>query len=219
MKKVILFIFILIIFVLAGAYFARNLIVVRAIEKGTTYALGVNANVGSANLALGAGSLELSDYKIDNPSGYESDELLTIKSGVLTVSYGSVFSNTVVVDSMILDGVKVNLIQRGDKGNFAEIINYARKIEFDTSSSTTLVRINKVAVRNISVNAAFTILSQVNIDKSFAIEDITLTNVGGEEGATIAEIASIVFQEILNKAVIKGKGQVSDQFGRGVDNL
>lgn len=219
MKKAILFIFILIIFVLAGAYFARNMIVVRAIEKGTTYALGVNANVGSANLALGAGSLELNDYKIDNPSGYESDELLTIESGVLRVSYGSVFSNTVVVDSMILDGVKVNLIQRGDKGNFAEIINYARKIEFDTSSSTTLVRINKVAVRNISVNAAFTILSQVNIDKSFAIEDITLTNVGGEEGATIAEIASIVFQEILNKAVIKGKGQVSDQFGRGVDNL
>jgi hypothetical protein len=219
MKKIIIWFLIIAVVGIAGFYLARNYIVASAIEKGSTYALGVNAHVGSANLALGAGSLELHDYKLDNPAGYETDDFLSINFGFVDISSGSVFSDTVIVDSLILDDIKINLVQNGEKGNFTEIIEHARKIDFDTTSSTTNVKIRKVAVRNIAVDASLSILNNVKIDKSFAIEDIALTNVGGDDGAGIGEIASIVFQEILKKAVVKGRGQLSDQFGKSIDKL
>lgn len=219
MKKFLLWAFVVIVVVLGAVYFVRNQLVAKAIEKGSTYALGVNAHLGSADLAIGAGSLQLNDYVLDNPEGYETKEFMSIKFGILDISSGSVFSDTVVVDSLILDGINVSLIQRGDKGNFVDIMNFAKTVKFDTTSGTTLIRIDKVGVRNIAVDASLKILNQVNVEKSFTIEDITLTNVGGGKGATIGEVASIIFQEIMKKAVIKGRGQLSDQFGKGVDKL
>jgi hypothetical protein len=219
MKKLVIWLFVLIIIVLAGVYFARNVIVAGAIEEGSTYALGVNADLGSANVDLAGGSLTLNDYRIDNPPGYDSERLMRIKFGILDISSGSVFSDTIVVDSLILDSITINLIQHDDRGNFKEVMDYARKIEYDTSSSTTLVRIKKVGVKNINVQASLKILNQVDIDKSFTVEDITLTNIGGGDGATVGEITSVVFGEILKRAVAKGKGELSDQFGKGFEGL
>lgn len=219
MKKFFVWIVILIIVALAVSYFARNVVVAWAIEKSGTYALGVDTHLGSANLSLGAGSLELHNYKVDNPEGYPDDGFLDINYGSLTVNAGSVFSDTVEVDSLILDGIKVRLIQNGDKGNFMEIMNHARDMDYDTSSSETMVKVHKLAVRNIAVDASLKIKNLANIDKSFTIENINLSNVGGDNGSTISKISAIIIQEILNKAVIKGKGQLSDQFGKSLKQL
>jgi len=98
-------------------------------------------------------------------------------------------------------------------------MEYTKNLTFDTSSSDTRVKVNKVVVRNISVDASLKFMNSVNVNKSFTIEDITLNNVGGNDGATVGEIASIILQEISKKAVIKGKGQLSDQFGKGMKKL
>src|SRR5574341_1187206 len=109
MKKLILWLFIIIVLGLVTAYFARNTIVAAAIEKGGTYALGVDTHLGSANLALSATSLEINNYEIDNPSGFDSSTFLSIGRGVLDVNSGSVFADTVDIDSLVLQDIEVIL--------------------------------------------------------------------------------------------------------------
>ena len=63
-KKLIMLVGLLVVIGLASVYFYRNTLVETAVEESGDYVLGVSTDLGSANLDLGGGSVDLNDYSI-----------------------------------------------------------------------------------------------------------------------------------------------------------
>lgn len=199
--KILGIILIVIILGIGGLYFARNLLVESAVEKGSTYALGVNTDLGSAGLEFSGGSLELNNFEVSNPEGYQSDNFLVINKGILDVNEGSLLDDEVVIDSFVIDGFELTFEQNDAKGNYKDILNNIKKMNLSSSSdSEQKFQIKKVSIRNISVNTLYNILGQTG-EKKFDIADINLSNIGGNNGATIAQVTAKIINTVTSKAV------------------
>ncbi|MFH2048242.1 MAG: hypothetical protein ABIJ12_02260 [bacterium] len=218
-KKLLIAILLLFIIFIAGLYFGRNYIVKSAIETGSEYSLGVNTNVGSVNLDLSGKSLEISDYEVNNPEGYEGDFFLNIEQGIIAVGEGSIFANETRVDSLILDGINMSFEVKNQKGNFSVIQNNIKNINFDSSpDSEHKFFIKKLAIRNIKVNAALDFLGQ-NSGTTFTVDNISMENIGGDEGVTISEITTRIMKSLISKAKSSGSDDISEMFNLDAGKL
>ena len=88
LKKIVLGVIILVIVAVVAVYFVRNMLVEKGVEAGSTYALGVETDLGSASLELGGGSLALNNFVVSNPPGFEAENCLTLKRGIFDVDDG-----------------------------------------------------------------------------------------------------------------------------------
>jgi len=71
--------------------------------------------------------------------------------------------------------------------------------------------IKKLAIRNIKVNAALDFLGQ-NKDMTFTIENISMENIGGDEGVTISEITTKIMKSLISKAKSSGSDDLPEMF-------
>jgi len=206
-KKLLITVVLIVIIALAAVYFYRNALVKTAVEEAGDYALGVKTNLGAAGLNIGGGSLSLDDYSIHNPEGFEGEKSLHLKHGLLDVQGGSILDDEVVVDSLVLEGFRLSLEQIGKDGNYLTIMNNLKKFDMSSSSeSNKRLKINKVMLRDIGVDASLTLLGKKQAEKSFTVDNITLENVGGAEGTTVAGVIKTVVTAVLTKATAGGKG-------------
>ncbi len=218
LKKILLAIATLIVVVLVTAYFVRNVLVKKAVEKGSTYALGVETDLGSANLAITGGSLELSDLKITNPKGFSATDFLTLRRGMFSVDAGSVLDDEVVVDSFIIEGITLNLEQSDRKGNFQELMNNIKRLDMTSSGQSQKFRIGLIAVRDVNVNGSLSILGKKS-EKSFKLDNFALRDVGSSSGATISQVTSTVVKALVAKALSAKGGLLPDGLGKNLSEL
>lgn len=218
LKKLIILVLVIAVVFLAGLYLYRNMIVEAAIEESGTYVMKTDTRLGSAGLELSAGSLELSDYTIANPEGFKSDNFLKIDHGFLDIETGSIFDKEFVVDSLILDGITINLEQLNSKNNIKELLNNLKQFEMGESESEQKIKINKVSVRNINVNGVIEVLNQKPYEKSFNVKDFTMTNLGGNDGAPLEEVTQKLLNELLKRTSVSAQDILPD-FNQKVDEL
>ncbi|MCX6834060.1 MAG: hypothetical protein NTW07_02815 [candidate division Zixibacteria bacterium] len=217
-KKIILWVFIIVVVALGATYFARNMLVERAVEAGSSYALGVQTNLGSARLELGGGSLDLNDLEIDNPEGFTAKTFLTLRRSVLDVDAGSVLDDEVVVDSLVIEGVTLNLEQVDKEGNYRVLLDHIKRLELSSSKEQQKFRIGLIALRDIQATGSLSLMGK-KLKKSFSIENFTLRNVGSDNGFTVSQVTAKIVEAVVTKALTAGKGSLPDGFGQGLSGL
>lgn len=204
-KKLILIVLILIVGGLAAVYFYRNMLVETAVEESGDYVLAVETNLGSANLDLSGGSLSLADYSIANPVGFEGENFLTLKKGIVAVDNGSLLDNEVVVDSIVLEGFRLSLEQIDRKGNYLTLLDNIKKFDVSSESeSSKRLIVKKVALRDIGADLSLSLMGKVSEKKSFTLKDFTIENIGGTDGTTTSGIIKQVMSELLTRAGKEG---------------
>lgn len=218
LKKIILAIVILVVGTLATVYIIRDTLVERAVEEGGTYALGVETDLGSAGLELSGGSLELNDYEIRNPEGFSAENIFSIKKAMLDVNTGSLLDDEVVVDSLIIEGIRLNIEQIDTKGNYQVLMDNIKKLDFGESSSDDQhkIKIDKVAIRDIQVTGALSLPGLKPVEKSYSVDNITMNNLGGKDGANVSEITATITKKLLQSALAAGSGILPDGFGKNI---
>jgi uncharacterized protein involved in outer membrane biogenesis len=132
-KKIALAAVIVLIVALVAVFLYRNILVKKAVEAGSTYALGVETDLASANLALPGGSLELDSLVIANPEGFASDCFLSLRRGMIDLEAKSILGKTVVIDSLVIEGVMLNLEQIDQKGNFLVLLDHIKRLDLSSS--------------------------------------------------------------------------------------
>ena len=199
--KYVIILLVGIIIGVGGLYFYRNMLVETAVEKGSSYALGVETDLGSAGLEISGGSLELNDFEVSNPDGYETDNFLVIKNGILDVNEGSLLDDEVVIDSFVIDGIEINFEQMGTKTNIQEIVNHIKNLDVTSSDNgTQKFKINKISIKNISVNTLYNLLDK-KVENKFEVDDFTLNNIGDKSGLTIGELTALVIKKVSVKTI------------------
>ncbi len=198
---------------------AIDMIVETGIEKGATYALGVDTTIDDLSLSLLRGRLKMDGLTIDNPEGFKSENLM--KSGTFEVALqtGSVFTDTVEIDSFLLDGLDLHIEQGVGKSNVGVIMDNLKKFESDDPAEDEpkeagrKVKVNKIVIRN--VNAYFHIGGAPAIKVPVAeivITDISSDGGGIMMGKLVSKIMIAIFEGVFDAA----KGKVSAETLKGM---
>lgn len=213
------------------------------IEKGATYAMGVNTTLDSASIGLFSGKFGLSGLNVANPAGYKDAKFLSLGDGKVAVSLGSLTKDTIEVPTFALDTIVVNLEKKEGKANYQVILDNLAKLSKGGEPSSAppeqgggkKLIVNELTIRNVTVKADLlgapgAVGAVVNQPITIPISEIKLTNVGKDtgrgvagSGVTVSQLSSIIVQAVLAAAVENGgnllPGDIAGELKGALGNL
>jgi hypothetical protein len=201
--------FAILIAVLAASYIYIDVIAGAAIEKGATYALGVDTKVGFVRVGLLTGSFRIGSLKIDNPPGFGAKHLLTLGDGRVEASIGSLQKEVVEVPVFTLEGIDVSLEKAKGQTNYGVILANLKRFESsgsepapaesgDAGPGKRLI-VRELLIRDISAHVAdragLGAVGGVDVE----VPEIRLTNIGAHDaqGVAMSELTNIIMKAIF----------------------
>lgn len=198
-----------------------------AIEKGGTYALGVQTTLNDASIGVLTGQFGMSGLRVANAQGFPGPHFLTLGDASVAVSLGSLNKPTVELPHLKLDTIDVRLEKKDGKTNYNTILENLKKVSGSGDESGPAPKptegegkkfvINDLSIRNVTVHVdllggsdAMGALTKVTVP----IDEVRLQNVGrtgtgvGGTGVSMGELTGIIVQAVLAAAVEKGKGLI-----------
>lgn len=198
--------------------FARvDAIAKMAIERGGTYALGVNTTVKSADVKVFSGEFAMSGLEVANPEGFGAPHFLTMGSAGVAVSLASLNKPIVELPRLSLEELDVRLERRPDGSNYGVILANLEKLKSpakDTSpqASEKKLVIDELSIKNVKVSIDLLGLPGGSSRVTVPIGEIKLSQVGktgkgvGGTGVTLDELAGIVVQAVMAATVDNAGG-------------
>lgn len=218
----------LLVLALVVLFFAIDRVVGTAIERGGTYALGVETDVGWVR--LGWGSFRLGGLSIANPAGFEAEHFLRLGGGGLDVDMASLREETVVVPRIALDDVELYLEGKGRDSNVSAILRSLHRFESGKKEApppseadggpqllVSELVITDVVARVDVIGGGLRLLRQVEVE----IPEIRLANVGQGRPVSYAQVVDIVVKAVLH-AVLRSQtdlGLLARDLRGGLQNL
>jgi len=207
MKRIILGIVLLLVIVLVAIWAMIDGIAKVSVEGGGSYALGVDTRVDDITVSLLKGQVTMDVLNIANPEGYKTDHLM--KSGHFEVSLetGSLFSHTVVLPKLTLDGLDINIEQKQlGKTNVSEVMDHAKRLSSDEEKkpSGKKVRIDTVVIKNVVAHVQIVPMGGTVTVK---VPTLELKNVTPEDskGIIVGELLQRLFAAVLASVLENGK--------------
>jgi hypothetical protein len=202
--------FALLIAILVAFYVYVDAIAGAAIEKGATYALGVDTQVGFVRIGLLTGSFRIGSLKIENPPGFDAKRLLTLGDGRLRVSVDSLRKQVVEIPTFALERIEVSLEKAKGKTNYGVILANLKRFESSEAKPAPAESgggrpgkrfiVRELLLRDISAHVEYTegIGSLGAIDVT--VPEIRLENIGAHnaQGVAMSELTNIIMKAIFH---------------------
>ena len=116
----------------------RAIILIKiGVERGASSALKVDVKLKSVSVHPFAGKVELEDLSVHNPAGYQSPILMQLGGGRAAVNIGSLMSDKVEMEYLVLDNIELTIEQKGFSTNLNEILNSLPKSEEQAQAAGT----------------------------------------------------------------------------------
>lgn len=190
-------------------------IAVEVIERGGTYALGVETDVEGADVGLLGGTFSMDRLTVGNPEGYPSDWFMEVPSLDVALDTGTVTSDVIVLPTLSLGTVGVTLDGTGGTPNYRVILDNLRRFEgggggdepADPSSDGPKFVINSLVIEGAAVKVTnFTGVQQITGDVDVAVERIELKDVGSAEPLSASELVSLIVKTVMSATVENAGG-------------
>lgn len=205
--KVVGILIVLILVVLAGAayYLFSNIesIVKRAVETEGPKITSTNVNLGAVDIELVNGRAELSNFSIANPEGFDSPTLLEAKTLVLNIEPASVRSEVIVIDEIVIEGVKVTAEQKGLTTNIQAMLKAIQdNLPSSESSEQSSGEPLRFMVRKLRfADSGLRLVTERYGEREFVIPAVEAANLGSKSaGLTPAELGVAILKPYLEKA-------------------
>lgn len=190
----------------AGAYFFRGSIIKHVIERGGTYATGVETTLDSADLQFSPPSLTLTGLKLDNPEGFDSPHFIEMDKGSTDFDTAGKEINTLTFTGidMYLDGV-------GDGSNYNTILDNLKRFESGSgdssgSDASSNLIIRSLVIENVNVHVVNVPgVSMLTGDVALNIPRIELNDLG-EEPMSWGEMFGLVIKTLVASTIEAGGG-------------
>lgn len=225
MKKVLIGFGVILVLVIGGVvvlYSNLGDIIKEAIQRFGSEATQATVVVDNVDLDVTNGKTALSGFVVGNPAGFKTPSAFELGDIAVQVDTSSLDSDTIVINSVTINGPKVTY-ELGDGGSNVDAIKrnvdtYAKKFSSGGSSSTSedagpqkKIIIERLTITdgNVSVSAPFLDGKKIGSD----LPSITLTDIGKDSGgASPAEVIKRVIDEMT-------KGVGSAISGLNLDDL
>lgn len=192
---------------LLALYFYIDSIARRVIERGSTYALGVDTDLGSTRIGLFSGAFGLRGIEVANPPGFEAPHFLGVREAQLDLDMGTLREPIVVVPLLALRGVEVDLDKRRGGANYEAILDNLARFESKDAepapppepgeSPGKRFVVQDVVIRDMEAHVRVVQaggLGKVNV----IVPEVRMRNLGGEgRPLTAPQVTSIVVKAVL----------------------
>lgn len=218
MKALFKFVVVIVVFALmalVGAAFYIDQLAKSGIERGATYALGVDTKVDSVRLKLQSGEFGMAGLAVRNPAGFDEPFFLRVGSAALSLPLEQLMEDTIHIPRIAINDVDVTLLRRQGTANYDKIMENLNRLDSGDSeaeeapSGGKQLIIDELVVTNIAAKVMVGLLGDAaTVDVN--VPEIRLTNLGSESGGmTTAELTNVITKTVLN-AVIRSGGIPSD---------
>ncbi|MEO0588038.1 MAG: AsmA family protein [Planctomycetota bacterium] len=211
---------------IVGVISYADSIVKAAIEKGGTYATGVDTTVDSVSLGLFSGEMGMTGFDIANPEGYSRPSFFAMGQSDVAVSLGSLRSDTVRVPYIRLDGVEMSLLRENGEFNYQVILDNLARLSGDAPAEEAEEQgggkrfiVDEITITDVTVVAA-ALGQEIEID----IPEIALTDIGSETtgGVLLSQLQGVIIKAIMDAAVKSGvdlPGAMGTALAAGLANV
>ena len=209
LAKLIGILLVVLIVAVAGAVFYVDSIAKKAIEYGGSEALGVPTTLSKVSISLFGGEANLKDLQVANAPGFKAQRFLSLGTGEVAISLGSLTGGTIIVPKVRLADIEVNLEQSGKRSNLDPILAKAKSASGSQASPASSasgksggkkIIVDLFVIEGVNVNAQLAMLGQSS-DIKLQLPRIELRNLGADKGGMpMEELVQKVVQAILDVA-------------------
>ncbi len=233
LRKIIVTLLVLILVAVLIVMLTLDQLVKTGVEKGATFALGVDTTLGSADLSVLGGGIALDRLRVANPQGYESAQFFAMNHAEVEVALGSLMRDTVEVPLVAFQGIEVSLEKRDGKANYKVILDNLGRFESGAPAPQEPVAEKKggkrLVIRKLLIEDVKVSVDLLPIGGSLTRQDVTIpkiemTNVGSDSdrGVLVADVAGIVIKAVLKSIIDSGidlPGDMLKELSGGLANL
>lgn len=204
--KIVIAVVVVLLIAVAVAWWRIDAIAKTALEKGGTYALGVQTTVDTVSVSLLNGTVGLAGLQVANPDGFDSAPYLMHTGDFdLAISPGTLMSDTVEIPLISLDSLDLYILKNSKGNNISPILDHLKQFkssdqtpEENTGTSKKFI-IKKLAITNITAHIDVPPLG----NKTVKVPDIVLENVTQDnaQGMAMDEVMARVFPMITAAAI------------------
>ena len=182
-----------------------------AVETYGSAAIGTDVTLSSVDIALTEGSGKLRGLTIANPQGFSTDYALRLDDVDLVLVLASLSSDVPVVDEVLVDEAHLNVEQRGDTANLAEIqrlMSQADEAQPADGQPPRRIIIDRFRLTNARVTLTSDALSE---PETLELADVVVSGIGrASGGATYGEATEAVLTPILGAARSAAEARLRD---------
>jgi hypothetical protein len=188
-----------------------------AVERGSTYAFGVPTTLAKLDASLGfsTSGLALEGYAVQSPKGFEGKPLLAIDKLAFAVGTRSLTGEPKVVDELVLEGLELNLVQKGTQSNLWPVLQQVRKVAGgkaepdpgageESGSPGPRIQVRRVRIAGLAANIDVSGIPGVEpISKRFELPayDADWSQLTGTDGLTVAELSGKLMEEVTQSTL------------------
>ena len=218
MKKILIGVVVVVLLAVGGVvYFASNLdsIIKAAVEKFGSEATKTQVTLSSVDLTIKTGAASLNGFRMTNPAGFKTDQAMSFGTVSVKIDTGSLTGDVIVIKEVVIAAPDITY-ESGDGGSNFDVIQknvdaYAKSLGAGGGEAKTAddkggkkIIIENLYVRDGKVALSAGILAGKKI--TVPLPEIHLKDIGKKDnGATPAEIASLLLDEMTGKIVGVGK--------------
>ncbi|MEQ8769672.1 MAG: hypothetical protein RIB60_04090 [Phycisphaerales bacterium] len=221
MKKILLIVLLLVGLLILGvvglvAFGLTKIddIVKEVIQRGGTYATGVETTVDTVEVGLFDGTFAMDGFNLANPDGYDSPHFFHLTGTDVAVDPQSLNQDVITVPSVTLSGIDLYLDKSGGDGNYNFVLEKLERFESSGSDSAPensggkKVIVNSLVIDGVTTHVTGVPgLSSVTGDVTVSVPRVELKNVGSAEGGmTTAELINLVVKTVIAASVEAGGG-------------
>lgn len=223
-KKVLETIILVVIITIAVLLLAFELFGEHAVKVGIetagTKALDVGVNIDDLDLSIYTGKVGLEGLRVDNPVGYENKYLLELADAKVKANIKSLLSDTVEIESIMLDGIALTVEQKGLSSNLNDILKSMPKTEEKAPAETKESKEGKnllvkdLKIINTSVKVKLLPVGGVtgNIDTvELKLDPIEMHDLGSKDKMTTAKLAKEIMVALAKGVAKQGAGKLPAQ--------
>jgi hypothetical protein len=183
------------------AWMSIDGIAASAVRQGGTYVLGVPVDVKSMSIGVFSGQIGLDGLQIDNPEGFDEPRLMATGQFAMAIEGGSIFSDTIKVPVIELDGLDVWYIKKGDTDNVKAILANLERFKSgeapadEAPSEGKKFLVDRLTISNVTLHLDVPVLGKktVRVPK-IELEGLTKDNA---QGLAMGELIGRVFPAML----------------------
>ena len=195
-----------------------------AIEKGGTYATGVETKLASVSASPVAGKFGLEGLSIANPPGFRPEPFVSLGSAHASWQNGTLLSDTIEMDELVVENVNVNLERAGGGTNYGKILDNLGKLSGGgegkkepepAAKGGKSLRIKKIEVKSVHAELHLLGTTLPVTVPSIVIKDFKSD---GDTKELVAKLTRVLIRSILDAVLAAGKGIFPDDILKDLGN-
>jgi len=196
------------------------------VEAAASGALEVPVTIEDVDLSIFGGSVGIEGLAVENPPGYEFDNLLQLKNAFVKTDIGSLLSDTVRIEEIKLDTINLVIEQKGLSNNLKDVLNVISAKAPETAEPEPSkpkpakegkkLEIDKLEITNTKVQVKLLPIAGKADTINLNLPTIRMSNIGAEKKVNTAELTEKILLAIADGVANAGAGVLPEDVVSGI---